>query len=219
MSESRTRDGDATRSCILTAAEELFAERGFARTSLTMISERSGASGPLILFHFKDKKGLYQAVKAAVVERYAECLRAPIEHDGDFPSLLHSILNTMFLFYKNNLTMVRMSYWGRLEGDTDPWPGESEWHHRYTDMVRRAQEKGVIRADISPFRALVMITGTIHMWWEYREHLLHDLGQLDDPEAGDELYFADLEAVLLRGLTPQQPSQSSDTHQTAPNLP
>ncbi len=209
MKPTGTRDAEATQSAILAAAEELFAEKGFAGTSIANISEKSGASGPLIMFHFKDKRGLYQAVKESIVKRYSQCLPEPIERAETLPEILNNILEAMFTYYRNNPTMSRMANWGRLEGDKEPWPGEEEWHHRYTDQIEKAQAIGEIRPDISPYRALIFITGAIHVWWEYNEHILVDLGQNATPDAGEEMYRQELEAILLRGLSPDASSGHS----------
>ncbi len=203
MAEAKKRDAEATRAAILAAAEEIFAERGFAGTSIGRISRKCGASGPLIIFHFKDKRGLYEAVKAAIVGRYSECLPGPIEEARGLRGILRHILRAMFSYYKNNPTMTRIVNWTTLEGDVGNWGGESDWHHRYMGQIRDAQEKGDIRDDISPYRALILITGAIHVWWEFHEHLLRDLDQTDDPDIADETYCNEIEAVLLRGLSPR----------------
>jgi TetR/AcrR family acrAB operon transcriptional repressor len=65
-SESRTR--------ILDAAEELFAERGFAETSLADVADRCGISRGSIPWHFTNKAGLLMAV----VERASTRHRHPI---------------------------------------------------------------------------------------------------------------------------------------------
>ncbi|MCK5804666.1 MAG: helix-turn-helix transcriptional regulator, partial [Lentisphaeria bacterium] len=100
MAKSSNRDAAATKAAIITAAEELFAERGFAGTSINKISEKSGASGPLIIFHFKGKNGLYEAVKVAIVKRYSECLPAPLDSNKPFHESLENIVKSMFSFYK-----------------------------------------------------------------------------------------------------------------------
>jgi TetR/AcrR family transcriptional regulator len=202
MTDMKTRDAEATKAAILAAAEELFAERGFAGTPISRISERSGASGPLIIFHFKDKRGLYKAVKAAIARRYSEYLPAPIEEAEGLEDILQNIMHTMFSYYRENPTLMRIANWTNLEGNDESWDGESDWHHRYIDQIRAAQGKGEIRDDISPYRILVIITGAIHVWWEYHGHLLRDLSQSETPEVADERYFEELKAVLLRGLSP-----------------
>jgi TetR/AcrR family acrAB operon transcriptional repressor len=63
--------GEESRNRILDAAESLFAERGFDRTSFVDISERSGISRGSIPWHFKNKAGLLTAVVQRALERAA----------------------------------------------------------------------------------------------------------------------------------------------------
>ncbi|MBB4930568.1 TetR/AcrR family acrAB operon transcriptional repressor [Lipingzhangella halophila] len=60
---------EESRRRILDAAEELFAERGFDRTSFVDISERSGISRGSIPWHFKNKEGLVMAVVERTIDR------------------------------------------------------------------------------------------------------------------------------------------------------
>ena len=53
-----------TARCILDAAEELFAERGFAETSLRNITTKAGVNLAAVNYHFGSKKSLIQAVFA-----------------------------------------------------------------------------------------------------------------------------------------------------------
>lgn len=68
--------GDESRRRILDAAEALFAERGFDRTSFVDIAERSGISRGSIPWHFKNKDGLVMAV----VERAIDRVMVPERH-------------------------------------------------------------------------------------------------------------------------------------------
>jgi AcrR family transcriptional regulator len=51
-----------TRTAILAAAEALFAERGVAATRLEDVAERVGIRRASIVYHFRDKAELYEAV-------------------------------------------------------------------------------------------------------------------------------------------------------------
>ena len=53
---------ERTRRAILTAAEGLFAERGFDATRLEDIAESVGIRRASIVYYFKDKRALYEAV-------------------------------------------------------------------------------------------------------------------------------------------------------------
>lgn len=70
--------GQETRARILSCAESLFAERGFAGTSLYAIAESAGMHTPGICYYFKTKEALYRGVMASamsvVEERTHEAL-------------------------------------------------------------------------------------------------------------------------------------------------
>lgn len=71
-------EGAKTRERVLEAAAELIARQGYAATSITRISERSGANPASIYWAFGSKEGLL----AAVMERAAESFFRTIEPPG-----------------------------------------------------------------------------------------------------------------------------------------
>ncbi len=205
MGTHGTRDKDKTTQAVLNTAEELFAERGFNGVSIKAISQKSGVSGPLILFHFQSKKELYHQVKAAIVKRYGNGSPPHPIFRGSLRKFLEEIIHSMFRMYRENPTMIRMANWGHLEGELENWPGEEEWHHVWIEDIERAQAQGMIRKDIQPYDILVMISGTIHVWWEYHEHFLLDKRLVNNPQQADKSYAVQLVKVLERGLAPLKP--------------
>lgn len=61
MARPKTDDPEA-RAKILAAAEELFAVRGFAGTSVRDIARSAGVNGAMIHYYFGNKEGLYRAI-------------------------------------------------------------------------------------------------------------------------------------------------------------
>ncbi|MFC1407065.1 MULTISPECIES: TetR/AcrR family transcriptional regulator [Streptacidiphilus] len=61
MSTPRRRDSARSRELLLTAASELFAERGFDRSTIRDIGERAGVDPALIARYFGGKSQLYLA--------------------------------------------------------------------------------------------------------------------------------------------------------------
>jgi AcrR family transcriptional regulator len=59
---TRTRKGERTAERILDVAEELFAERGYAGTTLRDVAGRVGLRNPSLYNHFPNKESLYAAV-------------------------------------------------------------------------------------------------------------------------------------------------------------
>jgi len=77
---------------ILSAAEELFAEKGFAETSLRNITSRAGVNLAAVNYHFGSKKELIQAVFARFLTPFCAELESELnnyqaELDGQRPDL------------------------------------------------------------------------------------------------------------------------------------
>ena len=85
--------GDESRRRIMDAAEELFTERGFDRTSFVDIAERSGISRGSIPWHFANKEGLLLAVVDRALARQTVD-RDSLEH-GDITDVLAGIKQWM----------------------------------------------------------------------------------------------------------------------------
>ena len=62
--------GEESRRRIMDAAEGLFAEKGFSRTSFVDIAERSGISRGSIPWHFENKDGLLIAVVERAIDQF-----------------------------------------------------------------------------------------------------------------------------------------------------
>src|SRR5947207_5518704 len=74
---ARSREAPSTRDAILDAAEQRFAERGFAAVSMREIAAEAGLKNQASLYHhFKNKRALYEAVLnrgvGLIVSRVAE---------------------------------------------------------------------------------------------------------------------------------------------------
>jgi hypothetical protein len=61
QSARRTRDPEAKRAAILTAAREEFAEHGFAGATIRAIARRAGVTHGLVMLHFSSKEQLFLA--------------------------------------------------------------------------------------------------------------------------------------------------------------
>jgi len=78
----RTSRAERTRASILDAAETCFAERGFSATRLEDVAEAVGIRRASIVYHFRDKRELYDAVLSGVLEGFRERLQAALAPPG-----------------------------------------------------------------------------------------------------------------------------------------
>ncbi|NRA61919.1 MAG: TetR/AcrR family transcriptional regulator [Psychrobium sp.] len=68
-----------TKTKILNAAEQLFAERGFADTSLRLITSQAEVNLASVNYHFGSKKELIQAVLARYLAVFVPCLQDSLD--------------------------------------------------------------------------------------------------------------------------------------------
>ncbi|MCA2176248.1 TetR/AcrR family transcriptional regulator [Nonomuraea glycinis] len=117
--------GDESRRRILDAAEELFAERGFDRTSFVDISERSGISRGSIPWHFKNKDGLVMAVVERAIER-----AMPAERYQYVPTLAEVFDDSATLVRSENSALLFMIL-------AEAISGTSAVHGQYQEFLTR----------------------------------------------------------------------------------
>jgi AcrR family transcriptional regulator len=72
----RRPDPERSRTKILDAAYDLFAENSFSATTITDISEAAGVAKGLVLFHFKSKEGVFIEVVRRVIPTLSASLDA-----------------------------------------------------------------------------------------------------------------------------------------------
>src|SRR3954452_6730291 len=143
---ARVRDPDGTKRSVLDAAERLFAERGFAGTSLRDIATASGVSHPLIQHHFGTKEGLYAAVLRQCGEDYAA--RFPdLVGVSDQPLDLRAEMERLFGFLREKGALLRMVGWARLEGKHELLSGGGEPRRAMVRRIEAGQRLGLVRED------------------------------------------------------------------------
>jgi AcrR family transcriptional regulator len=157
LSPRRTNlKGQQAQEQILAAAIKLFAERGYAGTSLSELAAEANVAKPSLLYHYPDKDSMWTAavehlwsmVDSFFQERWPRSTPPSRE-------LLEEILA---LFVEAGVTWpayIRIPF---IEGATPSW--RSEWlvdrhfgqHVRITDRIVRAlQQRGELRAGDSAF--------------------------------------------------------------------
>ncbi|REK18191.1 MAG: TetR/AcrR family transcriptional regulator [Planctomycetota bacterium] len=191
----RTRDPEATRAAVLEAAERLFAEKGFANTSLRDISTASGVSHPLIHHHFGSKQELHQAVKRRLVENYAQ--RFPHAAKAvNRPLNLGPELRRLMAYIGDNPMLLRLCAWTRLEGDRQVWPGEPNMFETIQRRIEVSQRRKLFRDDLDPKYLTIMLMGLVMFWLDNREHFSVRFGA----EMNDKDYLRQAVKILERGI-------------------
>src|SRR5687767_12460237 len=90
----RAEHAEATRSALLAAGRELFAERGFAGVSAEEIVARARVTRGALYHHFKDKKDLFGAVcdeLGTEMAKYVEDAAMPLAETDPFGAILAGV--------------------------------------------------------------------------------------------------------------------------------
>ncbi|MBX3449958.1 MAG: TetR/AcrR family transcriptional regulator [Planctomycetaceae bacterium] len=197
--QRRTRDPVAVRTTVLDAALELFAQHGFADTSLRDISRKSGVAHPLILHHFGSKESLYAEVKRRVVEGYAQRFPAAARAVNR-PINLRAELRRIMTYVGENELALRLCARTRVDGDYQVWPGEPNLFDLLERRMKVAQEQGLLRDDLDPRQLSVMIMGIVFFWLENRKHFAERFGKPLDNNS----YLNTAIKMIEEGLLPRK---------------
>ncbi len=116
----RERNAGRTRDAVLSAAERLFAERGYESTSLTDVGAAAGVSRGTPGYFFRSKELLYRAVLERCLERVRAAVRSghdrAIASDEPPEIVLAGAVGEYFDFISANPHFVRLLEWEALSG-------------------------------------------------------------------------------------------------------
>jgi len=165
----KSRDGETTKEVVIEAAKAVFAERGFAGTSLAMISQRCGISDGLILHHFGSKRNLYHVVLETLAKEYVAAIYPPNVQPAHSAETMQAMLETTYQYWNSDTIYHRISLWAYLENQTELIDEEVKLTAGLGAMIQVMQAEGRVNANIAPFVLLSMTIGPIHFWIRYRD--------------------------------------------------
>src|SRR5258706_8939849 len=80
-------DGEDRRAQILRVSAELFAERGYASTTVRNIAERTGLLSGSLYHHFDSKESILQEILTDFFDELTQRVQRAIEEAGDDPAV------------------------------------------------------------------------------------------------------------------------------------
>lgn len=172
--QGRVHDAEGTRTAILDAAEEVFAEHGFDGARVDAIAAKSGYNKSLIFHYFGDKLGLYTEVlrradleTRAIQERFLVPLmeNETIASDAQrFRELLELTVRVLFNYMMERPRLWRIILWEQAEG----WQTyakiaahfDTEDIEQFEALFQQARNAGLLRSDFAPAIQLTMALQT-----------------------------------------------------------
>ena len=90
------------RSRILDVATGLFAERGYAGTSIQAIAQAAGITKPTLVYHFRSKDGLRREVVASLLGHWRDEVPRLMAAAASGGPRLASLLEALFAFFRDD---------------------------------------------------------------------------------------------------------------------
>lgn len=147
---------------ILDAATRRFARSGVASASLSKIAADVGIQKPSLLYHFRSKAELHEAVIASLVERWRERLPSLLLAATDGESRFEAVVWEVVHFFAEDPDRARILLREML--DRPEWfrgllvDQLSTWMDVVVAALRRGMTEGTIRDDLEPATAVMLAT-------------------------------------------------------------
>lgn len=78
---------------IAEAAFQVFAERGFRKTSMQLIADRAGMSRPALYLHFQNKEAVFSYLSVRFFTQVAQSIAEILEHSRDPVEILNDVFD------------------------------------------------------------------------------------------------------------------------------
>ncbi len=160
----------STRDLILDAAERLFAEQGFARTTIKQIGRQAGVNSALLYYYFADKDRLYREVLARFIDRLVARTTGRATAEGPPDARLRAFLLAQAEILAANPHFPRLLVRELAESDGVHAVEQMQrlaatGFRRLCDVIEEGQRAGVFRSDLDArFAAISCVSQIAHFF-------------------------------------------------------
>src|SRR5262245_23301286 len=158
----RERQAAATKQEIVSAARRLFAEHGFADTSIAQIAEEAGVAVQTVYKSMGSKRALLMALVDAIdIEADVPALRRQLHTADDAAALLHGLVELTRAFPERSGDIIRaLESAAPADPDAAAALEEGERRHRggAAEIAKRLDELGALREGVRADDAAVLLS-------------------------------------------------------------
>jgi len=154
--------GKETRQAILRAAEQVFAERGYAGARMDDVAAEVGIKRASMVYYFRDKRSLYVALLEDVFGELLRGYRALLAIPGFAREHMLGCLDVWTRHVAERPGSVRILMWESARvrrASADPLAAElAPLQHTVATVIEAGQRDGTFR-QINPLRFMMIVTG------------------------------------------------------------
>jgi AcrR family transcriptional regulator len=151
----KTENGTSSntaRTRLLEAGICLFAEKGYAGTSVREIVEKAGVSKPVLYYYFRNKQGIFQAILDYAAEEFEHILKDIVTTPG---TVLERLLHFYQHFYQGILLKHQALY--RMVRDAIFAPTREEpsydiqrFERSMSEAIKTIYQEGIEKGEVIP---------------------------------------------------------------------
>ena len=160
---------ESVKANILKEAALLFSERGYERTSMREIAERTGVSKPAIYYHFANKQSLFEELINTSFEISKQRMEEIANSDRDPIQQLKDLAIARFQSTKENPEMMRFIYdltAGNIHKtiDLDHKKVFSKHQQCLSQIINNGKQTRLLKQDLDDIDFTMIYIGTINMY-------------------------------------------------------
>jgi TetR/AcrR family transcriptional regulator len=141
-------DDASVRRKLLVGAADLFAQKGYASTTVREIVATAGVSKPVLYYYFHNKEGIYLELMRETFGKADGLLASTLEERGTATQKLTRFFDQAFSIFLENVQGVRVMYamyYGPHQGA--PLFDFDAFHFRIQQTIRRLVEEGIRKGE------------------------------------------------------------------------
>jgi AcrR family transcriptional regulator len=174
-SQRKQREYEARREEILLAAERMFSQNGFFKTSMVEIAESAQFAMGTVYRFFKSKEEIYISLVEAKVEDLLSLLQEATKSGSTAPEKLREVIRVKLVFADQNRDFFRIyvSEWSGFEWTVKSAFGDRVWkkYLAQIDLVANLIKEGIHTGEfrkVNPKDTSLalhgMLNSTIYVW-------------------------------------------------------
>ena len=195
MSAAGMKEGK--RELIISAAVQVFSQKGYHNTKMEEIAAAAGIGKGTIYEYFASKLQLLQEIMEQSFHLYHHSLRTDMAANQSFEDRIKLLLEGHFRFCQENKDLTRFLFWDTevIDEEIKEWAAQRriEKEQRLLDMVRGAISAGEVR-ELDLQYVTVIISGVFAAIWA---PVVIDGWEVDAAQAAQRITD-----ILMRGLQP-----------------
>jgi TetR/AcrR family transcriptional regulator len=185
--ERKRNDEPGVRRTLLLAGINLFAEKGYASTSVREIVALAGVTKPVLYYYFRNKEGLFQAILDWAAEWQESILHEALQSPGTAFERIVYLYRRIYQGLMENIQLFKMInhlFFGPPQGA--PRYDIERFHRRMAEVIKEIYLGGLRQGEvreIDPEEATFLVLGVT----DYCFHLDYLHPESMDPDRAERL--------------------------------